>query len=62
MTASNYAVIVGFSGGGEAQRQIYGTLEGKRKLKVKEGIDGVWVWSATIEISMRYGYKAKSIV
>lgn len=36
MTASNYAVIVRFSGGGEAQRQIFGTLEGKRELKVKE--------------------------
>ena len=36
VTASNYAVIVRFSGGGEAQRQIFGTLEGKRELKVKE--------------------------
>lgn len=62
MTASNYAVIVRFSGGGEARRQICGTLEGKRELKVKEGIEGIWVWSATMEISMRYGYKAKSIV
>lgn len=50
-----------FSGGGEAQRQEFGKL-GKRELKVKEDIEEVWFRSATMEISMRYGYKARSIV
>ena len=44
MTAFNYAVIVRFSGGGEAQRQLrqmFGTLEGKREVKTKRGFLGI---------------------